>query len=316
MFMVVFEKLDYIFFFFVEVEWQYLLQYKVKWSIFGKREDCLLIVIWNVVNLGLYECMEVYYQLIVEIMSWFDIVVVQEVYDDFSGLYQLEFFIGFFYEFMFIDWGGNDEWVVYFYDISKVEWMFMIGELAIEFVVQWWIWLLGVEQAFCGFDCNLYIGSFQFCNYWFMLVNVYFFFGGMVLADMNCWVFEVYVVGCYVDLCWDDEYVFFFNIIVLGDFNIFIVVFGDLIYDVFFKCGLMVLKYFIWIVFSIFIDVQYDQVVFFLSLKCKIKNSGVFDYDMAVFFEFWDCFSEEDFKLYCWYYILDYWLMWMEVDFD
>lgn len=55
---------------------------------------------------------------------------------------------------------------------------------------------------------------------------------------------------------------------------------------------------------------------YFPSLKRKIKNNGVFDYDSAVFPELWDRLSEEDFKAYCRYYISDHRPMWVEVDFD
>lgn len=84
--MVAFEKPDYTFPFSLEAEQQHLLRHKAKRGIPDRKEDRLLIATWNVANLGLYERTEAHYQLIAEIMSWFDIVAVQEVHD----LYQLE----------------------------------------------------------------------------------------------------------------------------------------------------------------------------------------------------------------------------------
>jgi endonuclease/exonuclease/phosphatase family metal-dependent hydrolase len=314
--MVAFEKPDYTFPFSVETERQHLLQHKAKRGIPDKREDRLLIATWNVANLGLHERTEAHYQLIAEMMSWFDIVAVQEVHDDLSGLYQLESFIGSSYEPMFTDRGGNDERAAYFYDTNKVERMPMTGELAIEPAAQRWIRLPGVEQAFRGFDRNPYIGSFQFRNQRFMLVNAHLFFGGTASADMNRRALEAYAVGRYADLRRDDEHAFSPNIIALGDFNIPIAASGDPIYDALSKRGLTVPKHSTRIASSISTDAQYDQVAFFPSLKRKIKNSGVFDYDTAVFPELWDRLSEEDFKAYCRYYISDHRPMWVEVDFD
>jgi len=84
--MVAFEKPDYTFPFSVETERQHLLQHKAKRGIPDKRADRLLIATWNVANLGLHERTEAHYQLIAEMMSWFDIVAVQEVHDDLSGV--------------------------------------------------------------------------------------------------------------------------------------------------------------------------------------------------------------------------------------
>jgi len=314
--MVAFDKPDFTFPFEVEKEIQHLLQHKSKRGIPGKTEDRLLLATWNIANLGLHERTDAHYQLIAEIMSWFDIMALQEVHDDLTGLYQLESLIGSEYDLLFTDRGGNDERAAYLFDSSKVERLPMTGELGIPPAEQRWIKLPGVEQSFPGFDRNPYIASFQFRNHRFMLLNAHLFFGGTSSADMNRRALEAYAVGRYADLRRDDEHAFAQNIIALGDFNIPLAEPGDSIYDALSKRGLTVPKHSTRIASSISTDAQYDQVAFFPSLKRKIKNSGVFDYDTAIFPELWDQMSENDFEAYCRYYISDHRPMWVEVKFD
>jgi hypothetical protein len=46
----------------------------------------LLVATWNVANLGAQERRDKDHRLIAEIMGWFDIMAVQEVSDDLSGI--------------------------------------------------------------------------------------------------------------------------------------------------------------------------------------------------------------------------------------
>lgn len=149
-----------------------------------------------------------------------------------------------------------------------------------------------------------------------MLVNAHLFFGGTSSADQNRRALEAYAVGRYADLRRDDVHAFSQNIIVLGDFNTPIAALGDPIHDALSKRGLTVPKHSTRVASSTSTDAQYDQVAFFLSLKRKIKDSGVFDYDTAIFPTLWDRLSEGDFEDYCRYYISDHWPMWVEVSFD
>ncbi|MET0608500.1 MAG: hypothetical protein ABW045_07090, partial [Gaiellaceae bacterium] len=48
----------------------------------AKAKDRLLIGTWNVANLGVQDRLDDDYALIAEVISWFDLVAVQEVNDD------------------------------------------------------------------------------------------------------------------------------------------------------------------------------------------------------------------------------------------
>ena len=51
-----------------------------------KAPDRLLLASWNVANLGLHERRDKDYQVIAEMISWFDLVAIQETNDNLSGL--------------------------------------------------------------------------------------------------------------------------------------------------------------------------------------------------------------------------------------
>ena len=56
----------------------------------NKANNRLLLATWNIANLGLQKRRTKDYQLIAEIVKWFDLVALQEVNDDLSGLRGIE----------------------------------------------------------------------------------------------------------------------------------------------------------------------------------------------------------------------------------
>src|SRR6266536_119337 len=55
-----------------------------------KAADRLLLATWNIANLGVQRRLESDYQLIAEIVSWFDLVAVQEVNDNLAGIFAIK----------------------------------------------------------------------------------------------------------------------------------------------------------------------------------------------------------------------------------
>ena len=192
----------------------------------------------------------------------------------------------------------------------------MIGELAIPPAEHRWIKLPGVDRPFVGFDRNPFIATFQFRNTLFMLLNAHLFFGSDARKDEERRALEAYAVGRYADLRRDDVHAFTENIIALGDFNIPKAEPGDPIFEALSKRGLVLPEHSTRMGSSISTDAQYDQIAFFPSLKRKIQNSGVFDYDRNIFPRLWDNGTERDFKQYCRYYISDHRPLWLQVSFE
>lgn len=313
--MVAFEKPNFAVPFIFNEERENLLRHKSARGIPDKSNDHLLLCTWNIANLGLHERGEDHYRLIAEILSWFDVIAVQEIHDNLVGLQRLETFIGVEYDLMFTDKGGNDERAAYFYDPNKVERLQMTGELAIPPSEHRWIKINGVNAVFTGFDRNPFIASFQFRNERFMLLNAHLYFGKNKQADRDRRALEAYAIGRYADLRRDDVHTFTSNIIALGDFNIPKAVPGDQIFDALAKRGLTVPQHSTRIGSSISTDAHYDQVAFFPNLKRKIQASGVFDYDATIFPDLWT-HSQKDFRSYCRYYISDHRPMWVQVKFE
>jgi len=313
--MVSFKKPEFTFSFDFDTEIANLRAHKNHRNVPAKSDDHLLLCTWNIANLGLHQRTEDHYKLIAEVLSWFDVIAIQEVYDDLEGLYRLETYIGAEYDLIFNDKGGNDERSAYFYDANKVERLQMVGELAVPPKDHRHIKIKGVNATFTGFDRNPFIASFSFNDTRFMLLNAHLYFGSKSKKHKERRALEAFAVGRYAQLRRDDVHAFTSNIIALGDFNIPKAEKGDPIYEALTKKGLMIPKHSTQEGSSISTDAQYDQLAFFPSLKRKVLDSGVFDYDGGIFPGLWTQ-HPDDFHAYCRYYISDHRPLWSLIKFD
>ena len=314
--MVSFEKPGFTFSFDLTDEIDLLMAHKLKESRFipPKQADRLLVCTWNIANLGLHKRGEDHYRIIAEVLSWFDIIAVQEVHDNLEGLYKLEQFIGTEYELIFNDRGGNDERAAFFFDGNKVQRLELTGEVGIPVGEHKWIKIKDIDQEFRGFDRNPFIASFSFNDVSFSLINAHLFFGSKSDAKaLQRRALEAFAVGRYADLRSKDMHAFTDYFIALGDFNIPKAEKGDTIFDALTKRGLVVPEHSTKIASSIMSDAQYDQIAFFPNIKRKVKASGVFDYDTVIFPGLWDQ-HPSSFKKYCRYYISDHRPMWVQLE--
>ncbi len=312
--MVAFEKPNYTFNFNLQSEIDAILTHKQTRRIPEKHPDKLLVATWNIANLGLQRRTNDHYKIIAEIISWFDLIAIQEVHENLEGLYQLESLIGPTYDLMFNDVGGNDERAAYFFDENKVERLQMVGELSIPPSQLRHIKIAGIQEKFTGFDRNPYVASFKFKEKKLVFLNAHLFFGGESAAEMNRRGLEAYAVGRYADLEKKSSHSFADYYFALGDFNIPKAQQGDPIFDALTNRGLVIPEHSTRIASSIMSDAQYDQVLFFPDTKRTIKADGVFDYDQAIFAELYDE-KPKSFKGYCRYYISDHRPMWVQIEF-
>ena len=77
------------------------------------------IASWNVANLGLQDRRDKDYRLLAEMVSWFDLVAIQEVNDNLEGLDQLHAHLPG-YRVLFSDKAGNDERMAFIFDSARV----------------------------------------------------------------------------------------------------------------------------------------------------------------------------------------------------
>lgn len=308
-----FPKPNFTFNFDVLQQIHFLQQHKHHRGIPEKSDDSLLIATWNIANLGLQKRWDDHYEIISEIISWFDLVAIQEVNDKLDGLRSVENYLPDYYDVVFSDKAGNNERYAYAYNSRKISTKELFGEISIPPSSFRHIKLEGVNQPFLGFDRPPFLAAFEWNNFDFVLVNVHNFFGSdKKIEDLNRRSLETYAIARYTDLRRKSKNAYSKNYIALGDFNLPKTEKGDPIYDALTKRGLTLPEYSSKVYSNITDDKQYDQIAFFPGLKSRIKNNGIFDFDDAIFPTLWQD-SPSNFKKYLRYYISDHRPMWVEV---
>jgi endonuclease/exonuclease/phosphatase family metal-dependent hydrolase len=279
-----------------------------------KAGDRLLVATWNVANLGVQERSEADYRLIAEIVTWFDLVALQEVNDNLAGVREIQEQLPGEYRMMFSDAAGNNERLTFIYDSRKVKLGEEVGEVAIPPSELDHIELPDSEQEFEGFDRNPYLALFQAGSFLFELVNVHLYFGSESRASIDRRRLETLAVARWADQRRRSPYASTADIIPLGDFNLPKAQPGDPIYDQLTGRGLHVPTHSTQIGSSIASDSHYDQVVFFPG-ETEAQFSGrigVFDFDGALFRELWESRPLKDFLAFMRYHISDHRPLWAE----
>jgi endonuclease/exonuclease/phosphatase family metal-dependent hydrolase len=279
-----------------------------------KTSSHLLIATWNIANLGLQDRRTRDYKLLAEMINWFDLVALQEVNDDLSGLRRILKQLPASFRTIFSDKAGNQERAAFVYDSSKVQLLEKVGEIAIPPTDQKHIKLPGVSQKFRGFDRNPFLASFQAGSFKFILVNVHLYFGDDQTAARKRRSLEAYAAARWGDLRQDDKDRYLDYIVALGDFNLPKYVPGDPIYDALKRRGLEKPAHSSKIASNIVNDKDYDQIMFFpKNAKSKYTGkTGVFDFDGGIFAKLWQTKSLSKFRAYLRYYISDHRILWAQ----
>lgn len=279
-----------------------------------KSQDRLLLASWNIANLGLHKRRDKDYQILAEMISWFDLAALQEVNDNLEGLRSIQQHLPDSYRALFSDKAGNDERMAFVYDTSKLSLLEKVGEIAVPPKDLKYIKLSGVRCEFNGFDRNPFLASFVASSFRFLLVNVHLYFGKDTPADRDRRSLEAYAISRWADLRRDDKHAYVRDIIALGDFNLPKVEPGDPIYNALRKRGLRRAKHSTRIKSNIANDKDYDQIMFFPGHTKQefTGNTGVFDFDGALFRRLWETCRASQFQSYLRYYISDHRILWAE----
>jgi endonuclease/exonuclease/phosphatase family metal-dependent hydrolase len=290
-----------------------------------KSGNRLLLATWNIANLGVQERREKDYRLIAEIISWFDLIALQEVNNDLEGLRGIEEQLSDRYHTIFSDPGGNNERFAFLYDAEKVKALEEVGRMTVPPKDLPSIHLAGMQAEFKGFDRNPYLVSFHAGDLTFVLANVHLYFGKNKDKDSEeaksgierrC--LEAYAVGRWADLRHDDDDAYTKNVLALGDFNLPKREKTDPVFVALTKRGLHLPEHSTKVFGSnLDDDAQYDQMAVFPGpMESAIKQSGVFDFDGALFPGLWGKTEDEQnkFQAYVKYYISDHRPLWAELD--
>jgi endonuclease/exonuclease/phosphatase family metal-dependent hydrolase len=303
---------DYVFDTNTEINKLRTLKTNLEPGIPNKTNGKLLIATWNIANLGDQEREPRHYQLIAEIISWFDIVAIQEVKDNLSGLNGIRAFLPNTYKSIFSDAGGNNERSVFLYNETKLRLLEKVGEVNVS-PKDYPKIKIGDLTGFTGFDRNPYFASFDSEGFRFLAISVHSFFGSEQQIDLNRRILETFAIARWADLRRDSVNAYLKNILVMGDFNLPKIDNDDSIYKALIAKGLQLPDHSTRVYSAISGDKQYDQIAFFPSLKNKILKHGVFSFDNTIFSNLW-ADSPSKFRAYLRYYISDHRPMWIELD--
>lgn len=284
-----------------------------------KGKGRLLLATWNIANLGVQKRRPKDYQLIAEILGWFDLAAIQEANDNLEGLRGIQAQLPSYYRMVFSDPGGNRERFAFIYDKRKIEPLEEIGEVTIPPRELGSVKLPGVTQRFDGFDRNPYLGSWRCGDFTFELADVHLYFGtakdGAAGIARRC--LEAFAVARWADIRRRDANAYTNNILALGDFNLPVQNASDPVYRALTRRGLHLPEHSTKVGGSNLTgDAYYDQMAIFPGpVEDAIEKLGVFDFDGAVFRDLWGPSKTDQarFRSYVKYYLSDHRPLWAEL---
>ncbi len=275
----------------------------------------LLLATWNIANLGAQDREPEHLKIIAQIISWFDLIAIQEIKENSLDFREIVKLLGTGYQFVFSDASGNNERMAFVFKKSKVKLREEIAELAIPPADFRYINLPGIDTKFEGFDRSPYLASFSVNNFDFSLLNVHLYFGSdSEKTSINRRCLEAYCVGRWADLRSKSKYSFNSDSLALGDFNLPMIDEKDPVYKALVNRGIQLPEHSSKIYSNINDDKAYDQIAFLPGMKSKILNHGIFPFDNAVFADIYNNKTAGEFRGYIRYYLSDHRPMWMELN--
>ncbi len=178
---------------------QALLATKTLRNIPQRAANKLLTATWNLTNFGVQNRTEDDLALMAEIISWFDLIAIQEIADSLIHLRILMQHLPESYRVILSDIGGNDERAGFLYDSSKVTRLELAAEVAVPPSDLRNIRMRGVSGAFAGFDRNPYVVAFRAGTLDFTAACAHLFYGSDAYYDEDRRALEAYALARWAD---------------------------------------------------------------------------------------------------------------------
>lgn len=277
----------------------------------------LRIATWNIATLGEQKREEVHLKILAEVISWFDVIAVQELKDNYADFVKIVGLAGSSYKFVFSDTAGNNERMGFIYNSKKVKLLDEIAEYAIPPSDYKDVKIADVKASFNGFDRSPYLVSFAAGKYQFTLMTVHLYYGTDAdKKSLGRRGLEAYAVARWADLRSKSKNTYngIKDVFALGDFNLPKAVKEDIIYRALVRRGLQLPDHTSLIYSNISDDKNYDQIAFLPGTKSRIKSHGIFPFDNAAFEDIYKSKTAVAFRGYMKYYLSDHRPMWMEID--
>ena len=277
----------------------------------------LLLATWNVANLGVQKRGPKDHSLLAEIISWFDIVTVQEVNDNLGGLRAVMAELPADYRVLFSEASGNQERVAFIYDATVVQQLEKVGRLSIPPAQLRHIKLPGSTAAFEGFDRGPYMAAFAAGAFRFLLVSVHLYFGSDSQADMDRRALETIAVARWADKRRQSPNAYVSDIIALGDFNLPKLADNDPIYKALTSRGLALPDEEARRISQIGGTSlgglnHYDQIALFPAATTELERIDVFDFERPMFGDVFDQKTLVQFLAYTRFHMSDHRPLWAQ----
>ena len=188
------------------------------------KKNQLLIGSWNIANFDVQKRTNSCYNLIAEIIKPFDLIAIQEVNANMTGLNKIMNILKRTHVCLFSDTGGNKERMTYIYKPKRLELLNHIGELTIPPSQRKSLKFNGKSVKFRGYDRPSYLASWKFNSTTFTTYNSHIYYGkkSEKTRQFQQRVLEVYSLTSWIEklLKKDKNELFSHNILLLGDFNV------------------------------------------------------------------------------------------------
>jgi endonuclease/exonuclease/phosphatase family metal-dependent hydrolase len=281
-----------------------------------RSADKLLIATWNIANLGVQGRGEADYAVLAEMLSWFDLVAIQETNDNLSGLQAIMANLPSTRRILVSEAGGNMERGAFLYDSRKVTLLDKVGRLSIAPKDLAKIKPPGSTEPFQGFDRGPYMAAFATKGtFRFLLVNVHLFFGGDAGDDLDRRTQETFALARWAELRHKSPNVYVPDIIPLGDFNLPQMAPTDPIFRELTRRGLRLPEE------HVISQVggtslqglqHYDQVALFPNETTELEQIAIFDFDNVVFRDVFVNKSLTQFLSYVRFHVSDHRPLWAQ----
>jgi len=315
--MVPHEQENPVFHYTLATERQALLATKALRNVPQKAPGRLIAATWNLTNFGIQKRSDDDLALMAEIISWFDLVAIQEIADSLVHLRKMMGFLNSEYHIVLSDIGGNYERGGFIYDSSKVARLELAAEIAVPPSEHRYIRMKGVSGSFNGFDRNPYAVAFSAgtgaSKIELTAVSVHLYFGSHSYYDEDRRALEAYALARWADQRHTSAGAYSQNILVLGDLNLPKRDDANNIFKALKAKGLILPQHSTSMGSSLKDDKEYDQVAFHTGVMQNVYvNSGVFDLDHTPFFaNAWDV-GPSYFNAALKYHIADHRPLWVE----
>jgi endonuclease/exonuclease/phosphatase family metal-dependent hydrolase len=293
-----------------------LLETKAHRNVPKKKDNRLLAATWNLTNLGMQQRTDDDLALMAEIISWFDLVAIQEISDSLTDLCSLINHLPDSYKVILSDIGGNDERAGFIYDGSKITRLELAAEVAVPPSDHRYIRMRGVSGAFRGFDRNPYAVAFSAGDLKFTAVSAHLYFGSHTYFDEDRRALEAYALARWADSRHKSKNAYCQSILVMGDLNLPKRDESSSVFKALKAKRLILPKHSTTMGSNLAGDKAYDQLGFHAGdmKDAYLGHSGVFDFDRDPFFAAAWNVSPEYFNTTVKYHIADHRPLWAEFE--